>query len=316
MTIAGTLHALHVVLNVADFFAWFCAFGLIMARTGLLPRTAFDLHGLEQRWRWSLLGCLTTLAMTGAGLLVVRSLEMSGLLLEDVISILPQVLWQTHFGRVWIVHLALLPLLAAAMLPPPGLSKAALVCIALALAVTYSAASHAADQGDLTFSELNDWAHVVSASLWAGGILATLLFAFPALKGRRELLAATLLRLSRVSAVALAGVTLTGVNNAWLRLHDFEELLATDYGRDLATKVALAGLMAMVGAYGRFFTIPGLRRASDELAAAIHLRRMRIALAFDAVLVTLVLIAVGQLIQGMPPSAMHGMRGMTAAMIR
>ena len=307
---AVTLHGLHVLVNAVDFFAWFSACGLLMARAGLVPAAAFQVPGAERAWRRSLLADVVVLAITGCALFVVRTGEMSGLPLAQAMGLLPEVILHTHFGVVWAMHLALLGLLAASMFLPPGVGLSASACIAAVLAFTYSATSHAGDQGDFTFSELNDWAHVIAASLWSGGIIATLFFAYPLLKNRRDLLAQAVFHLSRVSAAALAGVIATGMFNAIVRLRDLDELLITDYGRTLAIKVGTVGIMALLGAYGRFFIVPRLRAARTDRDADIRLRRMAYTLTLDVVLIAVVLTAAVMLIQGMPPSSMHGMGSM------
>jgi putative copper export protein len=307
MMTAGTLHALHVVLNTVDFFAWFCVCGLVLARAGLVPRAAFELPGVAGRLRSRLLGCLALMAITGGALLAVRTGEMSGLPLAQAIGILPEVLLHTHFGIVWAMHLVLLGLLAATLPLPRGAGIPAALCMAAALALTYSAVSHAGDRGDFTLSELNDWAHVISVSLWGGGILATILFTFPLLRGHRTLLVQSAVRLSRLAMWALAGSVATGLYNASLRIDTPDQLLTTDYGRTLAVKVVLVGGIAALGAFNRFFIVSRLRGAPSERDADVCLKRMGGALAGDVILIALVLLAASMLIQGMPPSSMHAM---------
>jgi len=307
MMAAGTLHALHVVLSTVDFFAWLCACGLVMARAGLVPGAAFELPGVAGRLRSRLLGYLALLAITGGALLAVRTADMSGLPLAQAIAIVPEVLLRTHFGMVWGMHLVLLGLLAATLPLPPRAGIPASLCMAAMLALSYSAVSHAGDGGDFTLSELNDWAHVISVSLWGGGILATVLFTFPLLRGRRTLLVQSVVRLSRLAGWALAGSVVTGLYNTALRIDAPDQLLTTDYGRILMVKAALVGGIAAVGGLSRFFTVSRLRGAIGERDADVCLGRMGRALAGDAFLIALVLLAASMLIQGMPPSSMHAM---------
>ncbi len=303
----ATLHALHIVLNAVDFFAWFSACGMIMARAGLVPAAAFELSVAGKAWRRGMLAWLAILITTGIALLIVRTAEMSGLPLSQAMGILPEVLLHSHFGVVWAIHLILLALLAGAIFLPPGVATPPSACLAVMLALTYSAASHASDRGDFTLSELNDWAHVIATSLWGGGIMATLFFGFPLLRDRRALLTRSVFRLSRISAWALAGVLLTGVYNAVLQIPGFADVSGTAYGRTLAVKVALVSVMALLGAYSRFIVIPALRRAPDNGNADRQIGRVRFCLRTDVALLAAVLIAASMLIQGMPPSSAPGM---------
>lgn len=306
----ATLHGLHVLLNVVDFFAWFSACGLIMVRAGLMPPAAFKLPDMAGAWRQSMSGCLAVLTMTGSALLLVRALEMSGLPLAQATNTLSAVLLHTHFGLVWTAHLFLLVLLATTMLLPTRMAILIAACTIGLLAFTYSAVSHASDRGDFTLSELIDLAHVIATSIWSGGIIASLFFAFPLLQDYRALLTQTILRLSCASAIALAGVVVTGLCNAFLRLRHLDDLLITDYGHVLAAKVALVGGMSLLGAYNRFFSIPRLKSILNSCDGSVYLSRVACALVCDVILITLVLFAAAMLMQGMPPASLHSMRNM------
>ena len=184
---------------------------------------------------------------------------------------------------------------------------------AVLTAFTYSASSHAADRGDFTLTELNDWLHLLSASVWGGGILASALFIFPALKKRPEQrhawIAEMVGRLSSLSALALALVLVTGTYNAVARLDSVGELMSTAYGRVLAIKLALVAIMAIIGAANRFILAPQLRRWAGKTTAANDqpMQRLIATMRADVVLVLLVLYAAAMLIQGMPPASMKAM---------
>lgn len=96
---------------------------------------------------------------------------------------------------------------------------------------------------------LLDLAHLAAMSAWLGGLVC-LVFT---LRWRREL-AGPFWRLlvRRFSALALTSVgvlTLTGLYNAYDLVGDPSQLLATTYGRALAAKVGLLGLLALLGAF-------------------------------------------------------------------
>ena len=63
---------------------------------------------------------------------------------------------------------------------------ALMLCACTLIAMMRSASGHAADWGDLTFSELIDWLHLMASTLWGGGLLTLCIVVLPAaLKLRR-----------------------------------------------------------------------------------------------------------------------------------
>ncbi len=266
-------------------------------------------------WRVWFAWCLAVLMVTGIALLLTRTEEMAGNSQAGLFASLEVVLAKTHFGHVWALHLLavlfLWPVCAVTVTRPTSPSCLMLAVAGMVvLAFTYSAVSHAGDRGDFTVAELNDWLHVVSTSVWGGGIFVTQLVAFPLLRKRHAVVSLVAARLSSLSAIALALVLFSGISNALLRLHSLRELLDTDYGHVLSVKVALVGVMVLLGAINRFVIIPRIRRYSIDDDAESAIWYLRLTLAMDTVLLVFVLTAAGLLIQGMPPSMMQGMRNM------
>jgi copper resistance protein D len=307
------LHQLHIALNALDFWALFASVGLLVSRLGLLPARVFADPALGQRWHRSLGLVLATLTLTGLALLVVRSMQMAGSPFMQVLPLLPQVLLQSHFGHIWAIHFGAIAALWAAWSVsrrlPFNLALGFALPAVLVLIFTYSASSHAADQGDFQPAEIIDWVHLLATSVWGGGILATVFLVFPALRGtpdhRRHLTADVIGRLSAMSAFALMAVFLTGLLSAALRLGTFSALF-TLYGQILTVKILLVSCMVLIGAINRFLLVPKLQRWAAGPAKDTHLLgRFRLALRIDTLLVLLVLIASAILIQGMPPAAMQ-----------
>lgn len=299
-----SFHSLHVFMHLADFLALFGLGGLTVARAWLIPHSAFAKPDFCLRWRRLLGGCLLALALTGAAILLMRTAEMSGN--AGAFSSLPAVLRHTHFGMVWSLHLAVLVVLLAVWTIPanrfPGAAWPPILILGmLVLTFSYSATSHAADQGDFTLAELNDWLHLIATSTWGGGILAAVFLVLPVWREQYSLISQVLLRLSNVSAVALAVVLATGLYNAVLRLNSMSELGIGDYGRALSAKLVLVGFLMLVGALSRFFIIPCIVRY--PASSGKFIRQLGYALVVDVVLVLLVLLASAVLVQGMPPRA-------------
>ena len=167
-------------------------------------------------WRFV---CIGALLLTTAADIVMRARTMGGDGLAQSIRIVPLVLSRTHFGTIWlgrVVALAALLVVAARR----G-ERARVLALALAAIVALSTAlsGHAADWGDLSVTVLIDWAHVLAASLWIGGVVTLALVIFriepPLAPGSATRVCA---RFSRLAGWALAAVVLTGVYNAWIQL--------------------------------------------------------------------------------------------------
>ena len=92
-------------------------------------------------------------------------------------------------------------------------------------------------------SQFVDAVHILSAAMWAGGIVALVTLRPSEGWGGAE--ARTLLeRFGRVAAIAFAVTALTGVVRASEQLNDVSDLWTTPYGAVLAVK--LAGVLAML----------------------------------------------------------------------
>lgn len=296
-------HGLLTVVSFLGFLALFVFVGLLISRLWLMPAPDFDNANLFPPWQKMFQECLAMLTFAGIALLLLRTAEMNDASLEEALLDLPLVFTQTHFGWVWCLHLGALLVLWMGGRELMASSRAAnwamvaVLAAVLVLAFTYSATSHASDNGDFTFAEINDCLHVVSTAVWGGAILASAAFLFPALKSRNLAISTVAVRLSNLAAAALAAVLITGVCNAWLRIPGWTTLTTTNYGLLLSVKVGVVALMVMIGAFNRFFAVPRVQReASTGSEYSVHtITRVLIA---DAMLVVVVLImaaALGQI---------------------
>ncbi len=139
--------------------------------------------------------------------------------------------------------------------------------LALALITTTVLSGHAAAvrSTSLLYAVLVDWAHLLAASLWIGGMLYLALACLPAVhrwsKPLLERVPALLSTLKHFSPMAFTGVVLmavTGPLNATTRMESWEQLLSTAYGRTLLVKSTLVGGMLLVSALHVFFWRPRL----------------------------------------------------------
>ncbi|MFC0862680.1 copper resistance D family protein [Sphaerimonospora cavernae] len=106
--------------------------------------------------------------------------------------------------------------------------------------------------------------HVIGASAWTGGLVALAVL----LVRRRDLLAATLPRFSRLATYALIIVSLSGIFNGVVVLlltpgESFPgSLLTTRYGWLIVAKTVLSGIIALLGANIRWRLMPAIERRS------------------------------------------------------
>ena len=110
--------------------------------------------------------------------------------------------------------------------------------------------------------------HLLSAGMWAGGILAMALLRPPGGWGSvegRELVE----RFARVAVIAFGITALTGVIQATDRLNDLSELWTTAYGVVLSLKVAgVLAMMALSLAWRRGMAAARLDAAAVVLVVA------------------------------------------------
>lgn len=188
------------------------------------------------------------------------------------------------------------------------LAAAALVAVrwprtAAALAVAafgaVAASGHAASATPRTVSILNDLVHLVSAAVWLGGIALVLIVWAPALRRQRraarQALASTVLpSFGRVALPAFIVVSVTGLVSLLTQLGQLSALWETGYGRVLAVKIALVGLIAVVSYTHAMRLRPRLTGAagSDSGAARRHWRLLRAESALSVAVVAAVAVLV------------------------
>lgn len=242
-----------------------------------LPRDAPERALARARLRrWLLLGVLA-LALAWGGELIVRAQTMSGGDLATAIRAVPTVLRRTHFGAIWAARAGLIVVLFAIAFVSTGAARAIGVILAIGLALSTSLTGHAADRGDVSVAVLVDWAHVLAAMTWAGGLLGLVV----AVLGTEPTwsppaLAATLRRFSRLAAFCLLLVVLTGSYTAWTQLSDISNFWTTAYGRTLAVKLTLVLLLVWLGATNRYVLLPRVmrQRPCGRVARAFRLTRL------------------------------------------
>lgn len=194
---------------------------------------------------------------------------MSGASLADTLPLLPQVLTQTHWGRMWIVR-SLLLLLLLEVNRRRGAASYGILILVVGAAGSVSLISHAVRWGTFSLPVLADFVHLTAVSFWIGGLLPLRRLsrgAFRALAPERQgrFLSEQLDRFSRLALVAVSSLFLTGIYSAWLHLPDASALLHRPYGRVLLLKMGFAALTLCLGGGIRFILLPRLREECSSM---------------------------------------------------
>ena len=160
--LAGLVHGLGLVSLSA-------AIGGLVLELLVVPAEKAILRARLQRW---ITVWLVVLTLATLGELVIRTQTISRAPLAVAIVTLPDVVKHTHFGAIFAVRCAALALAVLFSLARSAPPRFFCLLITVGIALTTSLTGHAADWGDLTFSIAVDWAHVVAAAVWTGGLFA------------------------------------------------------------------------------------------------------------------------------------------------
>jgi copper transport protein len=140
----------------------------------------------------------------------------------------------------------------------------------IAAAMTATLVSHATALGSLKSMTL-DFVHVLSVSVWTGGVVALL---WCVLLARRDetaedarALGATVWRFSVTAMIATAVLITAGVLQAFDRLVLINDLYETPYGIALAVKIVLVLVALAIGAFNLLRWGPRLRAGARARAA-------------------------------------------------
>ena len=144
-----------------------------------------------------------------------------------------------------------------------GQAKTAVLgCVACALLLLISFASHAIDRG--TVAIVIYFIHEVAAALWIGAVLGLWFGAVRGKLGPGWVMQAA----PRVSGVAGWTVTVLIVSGIYTAYHslggDPHRLVDAAYGRTLVNKICAAMLVLLIGAYNRYWLMPAVSEASAQ----------------------------------------------------
>jgi copper transport protein len=161
-----------------------------------------------------------------------------------------------------------------------------------------------------------DVLHVVAGAVWLGGLVG-LVLSLRALAGREVLAAQALARFSTIASGVLLGVAVTGTFLGWRILGSWGGLVGTAYGWLLLGKVAIALVVASLGGWNRWRTLPAVEAAvgfgDRERAAAAVTRAVRVEAVLLVVLIGVTGVLVNQSPRPAPVTPAPGATGVGAA---
>ncbi|POP44885.1 hypothetical protein CHU32_13440 [Superficieibacter electus] len=252
-----------VGLRFAHFTALLLAFGCVFFSAWLAPDRVRQ--RIARRFRLPLYLLLALNASTALLLLMVQGGMMAGGW-PDVWR--PEVWWAvvgTQFGNVWLWQIVLSGLTLAIAWMRPYRNMALVLMLLCAQIVLQASVGHAAMHVGLisVIHRANQALHLLCASVWLGGLLP-FLYCLRLAKGRwRHPAIYTMLRFSRYGHLAVAGVLLTGINNAWLVQGEW--LSASAYGRALVLKCVLVAVMVAIALVNRYVLVPRMNRDNTRM---------------------------------------------------
>lgn len=242
----------------------------------------------------------------------------------DLGAILPLVR-ASAFGRGWLdmeLVLALFALAAGVAIHGdrprrPRRSVAEILALGGTLAAGAAAmlvpglSGHAAEKSPRGLSLALDGVHLVSGSVWIGGLIGLLVLAsrLPA-DVRLRGFVVVVPRFSTVALVSVIAIISSGTVQAFLRIPTFSALYDTAYGRALLVKIGLLAIALGLASVNVLRSTPRLRavaRGGGGGGRTAALLRRRIA--GEAALVVAIIFAAGLLSSLPPPSSALGRIG-------
>jgi putative copper resistance protein D len=226
---------------------------------------------------------------------------------------------ETHFGKVWLLRMALLIAVAALVFCAGNTTKKSLSGYFLASGFFLSAsllasiglAGHAAAAEGASFAlqVFVHALHLLATGLWLGGLVPLALLLRECRRSADAdavaIAQAATRRFSSIAVISVALLICTGSYNAWNLVGGVPPFMGTPYGKLLLIKIALLLPLLILGAVNRSRLKPELLVASlDHREPALRLiaklRRNAIA---EATFGALILLIVG--FMGVTPPARH-----------
>jgi copper transport protein len=278
-----------LVARWAAFLATMAALGLFVLRAVIVRPVVARVEGARLRAVSIAFAVVLALALLAVPVYVLMATAQFALRSTwDVGGVLP-LMRVSAFGRGFLDLELMLALFAGAALVAlwldrperPRRSVAALLALGGALlaggAALFApgASGHAAQTAPRPLSIALDWLHLVSGSLWIGGLLGLLVLwrSLPAAK-RTAGLAVCVPRFSNAAFLSVLVLIGSGTGAGIVHLPTLASLWQTSYGKAIVVKVALLAGALLLAAVNLLYTKPALRASDPGPRAAPLLRRL------------------------------------------
>ena len=292
----GIVRGLHVAAALLIFGSTLCyasiaSIALRQASSGIIRRVGRLTSGLIRL-------SLVTAALAGAIWLVLEAVYITGGdRLADGIAVLGPVLYETNFGHLLLVRLALLLLAVVVFGGGASGRRAAVaagmagVAVALQAGLGHGAAMGGAGGGMLLVSLVF---HLLAAGAWLGGLVALLILvdALPPTKAREAAL-----RFSTLGIICVLALMATTAVQGWHLVGGIAAWFGSAYGRIALAKLMLFVLLLGFAAANRVRFTPGL---TDADVSGTRLRLHRSILA--ETLAGLLAIVLAGILANLPPN--------------
>jgi len=271
---------------------------------GLTGRSESDeLQEIERRLfclaLWSLIAAL----LSGLLWFWLEVASMKELFLKNALSITAwgTVLFETQFGRVWQLRLALIAvvfMLVALGLAQVKVRRAMLVIlwlVSVVLLVSLAWISHAAAATMHPSGVSGDALHLCAAGLWIGGLVPLTIFLarVRASFSLGETVVCVVRRFSTLSLCCVSLILVSGIFNSLLLVGSIHALFTTPYGQLLLFKLALVAIVVGFGARNRFLVKAKLPKAAANPDLLAQLRRNVLCEAYLGVAVVVIVACLG-----------------------
>ena len=185
-----------------------------------------------------------------------------------------------------------------------GTYRTAVLCVLGLFAACRIATGHASENGLVSVATAVELVHSLSMALWLGSVLVAAWVVLPTF-ARLKMAAPMptyLAALSSWATVALAGVLSTGLYNAFRVLNAPTELVSTEYGWVLTTKLCFVGIAIALGGWNRFVGFPRTLQAA-QAPIDWKLRAITVVLRVESIALLIVVLAAAVLTASAPPTS-------------
>ncbi|MCO5219981.1 MAG: copper resistance protein CopC [Thermomicrobiales bacterium] len=296
-----TARSVEWVLDIAEGFAYL---GLLMAAGLAIFRVLSVSAGVAPR------ASTWTIAAWSAGIAIVATaltlpLTVARQFGYSLQSLFTPARWTDELDTNqvnWLISLIvglLIALLASRQATPTGTEAITLTGVAIAV-ISPTLSGHTNSFTPIWVFRTSNVLHVLTGSIWLGGLIGILLLLRPAKDqndGDPGASARVVTRFSAVAGVVLAVLLATAVTSAWITLGSLNALWTTDYGRLVLIKAGLVLAASLVAAWNHFRLVPAIEKIPDRSTVWMQLRRT---VATEAALLCVVALVTGFLVNQNP----------------